>query len=108
MKYKLNVIISYSNEVFCGVVPSRDEYMRIRIFIDTVYYGITLLQEIKQRTIALQGQKNGISALRQIQVVPNSKTPILTNEQPYVTIQQCEQYAQQPHAMPKPPIINER
>ena len=64
--------------------------MRIRIFIDTVYYGITLLQEIKQRTIALQGQKNGISALRQIQVVPNSKTPILTNEQPYVTIQQCE------------------
>jgi hypothetical protein len=65
MKYKLNVIISYSNEVFCSVVPSRDEYMRITIFIDTVYYGITLLQEIKQRTIALQGQRNDISALRQ-------------------------------------------
>lgn len=90
MKYKLNVIISYSNEVFCSVVPSRDEYMRITIFIDTVYYGITLLQEIKQRTIALQGQRNDISALRQIQVVPDSKwMPILTNEQPYVTIQQC-------------------
>jgi hypothetical protein len=73
MKYKLNVIISYSNEVFCSVVPSRDEYMRITIFIDTVYYGITLLQEIKQRTIALQGQRNDISALRQIQVVPDSK-----------------------------------
>jgi hypothetical protein len=73
MKYKLNVIISYSNEVFCSVVPSRDEYMRITNFIDTVYYGITLLQEIKQRTIALQGQRNDISALRQIQVVPDSK-----------------------------------
>jgi hypothetical protein len=39
--------------------------MRIRIFIDTVYHHyheIALLQEIKQRIISLQGQRNDISA----------------------------------------------
>jgi hypothetical protein len=57
--------------------------MRIRIFIDTVYHHyheIALLQEIKQRIISLQGQRNDISALGHSDKFRSSQT---VNKRPF-------------------------